>query len=98
MLSFDTLLMSALSAAPVRWCVSMRARGMLMRGLPIPCGPRCRVCYATGKAASLSSAYRAGTTDRRSGGGMEGWRDAEDDRQKFILGDEGCVVFMVLNR
>lgn len=29
---------------------------------------------------------------------MEGWRDAEDDRQKFILGDEGCVVFMVLNR
>lgn len=45
--SFDKLLMSVLSATLLHLCVSMRARGMLMRGLPIPCGPRRRVYYAS---------------------------------------------------
>lgn len=87
--SFNKLLISVLSATLVHLCVSMRVWGMLMRGLPIPCGPRWRVYYATGKAASLSSAYGAGKTDRQSDGKMEGWKDNKKFRQKFILGDEG---------
>lgn len=52
------------------------------------------VYYATSKAASLSSAYRADRTDKESHGGTEGWRDLED-RSNLSLrrGVLACLCF-----
>lgn len=82
-----------------------------MQGLVIPCGPSRLYLLCTRQAASLSSAYRAGKTDR-----MAGWMDKEWERlkvwflwvcrftkysatalAKYVLGELCCLVSVFFN-
>lgn len=73
------LMMSLLSDMVVRLCVCVNAQGMLMPGLVIPCelSRLCLLCNR--RAQGLSSAYKAGKTDRQ---GKAGWMNKEQQRVK----------------
>lgn len=72
MFRFTSMMMPELSALLVYVCVCVRVTGMLMQRPVIPCDQSRQYLLCNWQAASLSSAYRTGETDREAGRWMDG--------------------------